>query len=270
MRALVTGAAAGGIGGAICVRLARDALSQGAPARIVACATGTNPASAALAAELRSMGAEVLALSGDLADPVAPARLVAEAQQFCGGLDALVSNAGIAIPALLTELPLEGWDRIISVHTRAAWLLAKAAYPALREARGAMVAIGSINGSFPHVGHGAYAAAKAALTSLCQTLAMEWASDGIRVNVVSPGLIRTQMNVAVYRDPVLAAERDAMIPLGRSGSVDDVAGVVAFLLGSDARFITGENIFVDGGFARSSLNRMARRAGNAFVSTPIS
>ena len=172
------------------------------------------------------MGANVLALSGDLADPAAPARLVSDAQQFCGGLDALVSNAGIAIPALLTELPLEGWDRIISVHTRAAWLLAKAAYPALREARGAMVAIGSINGSFPYVGHGAYAAAKAALTSLCQTLAMEWASDGIRVSVVSPGLIRTQMNAATYRDPVLAAERDAMIPLGRSGSVDDVAGVV--------------------------------------------
>ena len=90
------------------------------------------------------------------------------------------------MPGRFNGLPLEDWDRVISVYTRAAWLLAKAAYPALKEARGARVATGSINGSFPHAGQGAYAAAKAALPSLCQTLGMEWASDGIRVNVVSP------------------------------------------------------------------------------------
>lgn len=259
MRALVTGAAAGGIGGAICVRLARDALEKGTRARIAACATGTSRGLGALAAELKSMGVDVLPLSGDLADPAVPARLVSEAVLFCGGaLDAVVSNAGLAMPGRLNDLLLEDWDRVISVHARAAWLLAKAAYPALKEARGAMVATGSINGSFPHPGQGAYAAAKAALASLCQTLAMEWAGDGIRVNIVSPGLIRTGINAAVYRDPVLAAERSAMIPLGRSGTVEDVAGVVAFLLGKDAQFITGENIFVDGGFARSSLNRMVR------------
>jgi len=260
MRALVTGAAVGGIGGAICVRLARDALEKGTRVRIVACATGTSPGLGALAAELKSRGAEVLPLSGDLAGPAVPERLISEAVQFCGGaLDALVSNAGLAMPGRLNDLPLEDWDTAFAVHTRAAWLLAKAAYPALREARGAMVATGSINGSFPHAGQGAYAAAKAALASLCQTLAMEWASDGIRVNVVSPGLVRTGINAALYRDPVLAAQRSAMIPLGRSGTVEDVAGIVAFLLGKDAQFITGENIFVDGGFARSSLNRMVRR-----------
>lgn len=119
-----------------------------------------------------------------------------------------------------------------------------------------MVATGSINGSFPHVGHGAYAAAKAALASLCQTLAMEWAHERIRVTVVSPGLIRTPINAEAYRDPDWAAGRDAIIPLRRSGSIEEVAGVVEFLLGPDASFITGENIFVDGGFARSSLIRM--------------
>ena len=259
MRALVTGAAIGGIGGAICIRLARDALKTGAGARIVACATGTSPGSGALVAELQAMGVDVLALSGDLADPDVPARLVAEAVQFCGGaLDAVVSNAGIAMPGRLVDLSLDNWDRVFSVHTRAAWLLAKAAFAALKEARGAMVAIGSINGSFPHVGQGAYAAAKAALASLCQTLAMEWAIDGIRVNVVSPGLIPTGINAALYRDPVRAAERSALIPMGRTGTVHEVAGLVAFLLGKDAQFITGENIFVDGGFARSSLNRMVR------------
>ena len=74
-----------------------------------------------------------------------------------------------------------------------------------------------------------------------------------------PGLTRTGINAALYRDPILAAERRAMIPLGRSGTVKDVAGMVAFLRGKDAQFITGENIFVDGGFARSSLNRRGRQ-----------
>lgn len=259
MRALVTGAASGGIGGAVCTRLARDAMAQGRPARIVACATGTHPAAHALVAELQAMGVEVLALSGDLADPAVAPRLVAEAVDFCGGaLDALVSNAGMAVPGRLLDLSLHDWDRAFSVHTRAAWLLAQAAYPALKAAGGAMVATGSINGSFPHVGQGAYAAAKAALASLCQTLAMEWAAEGIRVNVVSPGLIPSGINAAVYRDPVQAAARAAMIPMGHTGTVDDVAALVAFLLGPDAKFITGENIFVDGGFARSSLNRMLR------------
>src|SRR5688572_6024893 len=152
MRALVTGATKKGIGGAICMRLARDALAAGKVPNIVACATGSNPGLEELAGDLRAMGAQVLALTGDLADPAVPDRLMQQALAFCGGLDGLVSNAGHAVPARLNDLKLEDWDRMYAVHTRAAWLLAKAAHPALKQSAGAMVATSSVNGNFPHQG----------------------------------------------------------------------------------------------------------------------
>jgi NAD(P)-dependent dehydrogenase (short-subunit alcohol dehydrogenase family) len=259
MRALVTGAATKGIGGAICMRLARDALARGQVPKIVACASGRNDGLGKLTAELRALGAQALALSGDLADPAVPQRLVDEALEFCGGLDGLVSNAGHAHPARLTDLAVADWDRMHAVHSRAAWLLAKAAHPALKQSGGAMVATSSINGDFGHIGHGAYASAKAALNVMCRTLALEWARDGVRVNLVSPGLVRTGMSEAAHQDPAFKAHRETIIPLARVGQPDDVAGVVAFLLGPDAGFVTGENIFVDGGFARAGLNRMVPR-----------
>src|SRR6185369_14917441 len=118
------------------------------------------------------------------ADPAVPKRLMDQALEFCGGLDGLVSNAGHAHPARLNDLAVEDWDRMHAVHSRAAWLLAKAAHPALKQSGGAMVATSSINGDFGHIGHGAYASAKASLNIMCRTLALEWARDGIRVNMV--------------------------------------------------------------------------------------
>src|SRR5436305_11425008 len=93
MRAIVTGASRG-IGGATCMKLARDSIGRGEPAKLVACATGMRADLQELVAELNALGAEAIALTGDLADPEVPARLVAEAVEFCGGLDAVVSNAG--------------------------------------------------------------------------------------------------------------------------------------------------------------------------------
>ena len=97
-----------------------------------------------------------------------------------GGLDAVVANAGIANPSSLAEVELEDWERMFNVNLRGPWLLAKAAFPHLSKSKGCLVTVSSMSGRTPHAGSGAYSPAKAALTMLSKTLAIEWAPDGVR------------------------------------------------------------------------------------------
>ncbi len=254
MRVLVTGAASG-IGRATCLRLARDGRAAGEPARIAA----VDVAAAALeplADELRALGAEPLLLVGDMGTTDAPARVVIEAVARFGGLDGLVSNAGINRPGALVDYAVEDWDRVFAVNTRATWLLVRAAVPALRAVRGAVVAIASMSGSHPHAGLGPYGPSKAATIMLVRVLAQELGGDGVRVNAVSPGMVRTGMTAAVYADERLLAERNRLVPLGRVATPEDVADVVAFLLGPDARYVTGHDLVVDGGVGGNHLGRL--------------
>ena len=240
-RVLVTGASRG-IGRAICLRLAR----QGA--QIAACASAHPDELITLVHEADAAGGRLLPLSGDLSDPDTPARLVSQACDAFGGLDALVSNAGVSRPAKLVDLELKDWDYLLAVNTRAPWLLAKAAYPALRESRGSLVSVASMSGVQPYPGMGAYSPSKAAVLMLTRVLAQEWAASGVRVNAVSPGLIHTSLTARVYADAPTKAAREALVPLHRIGAAEaDIAGVVAFLIGPDAAYITGQNIVADGG-----------------------
>ena len=247
----MTGASRGGLGGAIARRLARDAWARREDASIVLSATGDKPDLKLLAEDLEQLGASVRTLHGDLLDPDVPAMLARHAAGFCGGgLDLVVSNAGRSQRVPLTQASLADWDCAMNLHARAAWLLAKAAYPFLAPSRGSFIATGSVSGTVPHAGRGAYPVAKAALIMACQTLALEWAQSGVRVNVVSPGLISTEA----------APKPDAgeVVPLGRVGLPEDIAGVVAFLAGPDAGFITGQNVVADGGLLAAGLERVRR------------
>ncbi len=255
MRVLVTGAASG-IGRATCLRLARDAKAQGRAARIAAVDIGGSPGLDSLVAELGTLGAEALPLHADMSTPEGPARAVGETVSRFGGLDGLVSNAGVNRPGALMAYALEDWDRMFAVNTRATWLLAKAAYEALKASRGAIVAIASMSGSNPHANLGAYGPSKAAVIMLVRVLAQELGRDGIRVNSVSPGMVRTGMTAKVYADQGVAAERDALVPLGRVATPEDMADVVAFLLGQDSRYINGHDLVVDGGVAGNFLGRL--------------
>jgi NAD(P)-dependent dehydrogenase (short-subunit alcohol dehydrogenase family) len=255
MRALVTGAASG-IGRATCLRLARDARAQGQKAQIAAVDVGPSPGLDGLLDELGKHGAEPLALHGDMGSADAPARVVAEAVSRFGGLDGLVSNAGINRPGRLVEYAVDDWDRVFAVNTRATWLLAKAAYPALKASRGAIVAVGSMSGSNAHANLGPYGPTKAAVIMLARVLAQELAPDGIRVNTVSPGMVRTGMTERVYADQTIAAARDALVPLGRVATPEDMADVIAFLLGPDSRYVNGHDLVVDGGITGNFLGRL--------------
>ena len=255
MRILVTGAASG-IGRATCLRLARDGRAQNRQTKIAAVDVGPSPQLDGVTEELRKLDAEVLPLHGDLGSADAPARVVSEAIHRFGGLDALVSNAGINRPGPLMQYQVDDWDRVFAVNTRATWLLARAAYEPLRDSRGAIAVVASMSGSHPHANLGAYGPSKAAVIMLVRVLAQELGRDGIRVNAVSPGMVRTGMTARVYADPQIAAERDALVPLGRVATPEDIADVIAFLLGPDARYVNGHDLVVDGAVAGNFLGRL--------------
>lgn len=252
MRAFITGASRG-IGAAIALELARQAKARGRTARLALGATTRGEHLERLLAQLAALGAEARPVLGDLADPEAPVRLVAEATAFCDGLDALVCNAGILAPSPLAALDIERWDRLYAVNVRATWLLAKAAWPALKDSRGAMLAIASMAGMQAHPNSGAYSSSKAAVIMLCQQLGLEWAADGVRVNSLSPGMVRTTLTERVYQNAEVAARRQAIVPLGRVALPEDIATAAAFLLGESAAYITAQNICVDGGFTASIM-----------------
>ncbi|RAX21322.1 MULTISPECIES: SDR family NAD(P)-dependent oxidoreductase [unclassified Actinomyces] len=258
MRALVTGGSSG-IGAAACLRIAEAALARGEQACVAVCGRERNDTQDQIAQKITEMGGEALILVGDLRDPDTAQKLVDETVKAFGGIDALVANAGIACPGQICDLSLEDWDEMLETNLRGAWLLAKAAYPHLKTSRGAACFTSSMSAQQPHAGSGAYSPAKAGLTMMAQTLALEWAPDGIRSNVVSPGMTRTGMTEAMYTDPEIKRKREQIIPLGRIGTPMDVANVIEFLISPLAGYVTGQDVCVDGGFSKSILSTIPGR-----------
>jgi NAD(P)-dependent dehydrogenase (short-subunit alcohol dehydrogenase family) len=256
MRAIVTGAASG-IGRATALKLATDARRRKEDARLLLVDIAAERLEG-VAAELRKEKAEAHVFAGDLADPAVPQKIVDAAARALGGLDVVVSNAGILTNALLADLSLNDYDRAFAINTRAAWLLAKAAYPLLKQSSGCLVATASISAMEPTPPLGAYSASKAALVMLIQQLANEWGPDGIRCNCVSPGATHTAMTDAVYGDPEKRAQRAQVIPLQRVGQPEDHAAAIAFLAGPEAAYITGVNLVVDGGVTTTLMSIQRR------------
>lgn len=209
--------------------------------------------------QIEALGGSAIALVGDLGDPAVPGRLVSAAVDAFGGLDALVANAGVASPGPLKDVSVEDWDSMFDVNLRGAWLLAKESHSHLLQSGGAAVFTSSMSGQLPHAGSGPYSPTKAALTILAQTLALEWAPDGIRVNVVSPGMTRTGMTEKMYVDADIKKAREAIIPLARIGNPIDIANVIEFLVSPLAGYVTGQDICVDGGFSKSILSHIPGR-----------
>ncbi|MCH9673108.1 MAG: SDR family oxidoreductase [Gammaproteobacteria bacterium] len=251
MRVLVTGASRG-IGRAICQRIAAD--SRFANVQIAACGSTHAQALQSLADELRADVENVVTLTGDLSLPSTSQRLVAEACEAMGGIDAIVSNAGIGKPNSLRDMTVEQWDQVFNTNLRATWLLAQAAYEELRRTRGHIITVASMSGVAPQPGMGAYSPAKAGLIMLTRLMAQEWADARIRANCVSPGMVHTDMTQEAYADEEFRRLRASFAPAGYiADPLQDIAGVVAFLLSDDARYCNGQNIVVDGGVTDSML-----------------
>jgi len=263
-RVLVTGGSRG-IGRSICLRIARDALARGEQPKMVVTATGASPDLDAVVQELVAIGAAAHAITGDLNDPSFPARLVEQAIDFCGGLDAVVHNAGGAIASPLIKVKLEDWETVFAVNSRAFLLLGQAAHKALRDSRGVLCAIGSSAAETVQPYLGVYGPAKAALAMLVYQMAYEWGRHGIRVNCVSPGLTLSRST-----ETALASEEDRQqagshIPLRRVATPEEIAGVVAFVVGPDGAYLTGENINVDGGLRHTGTEAMLNDRSDAWA-----
>ena len=209
-KVIVSGGASG-IGAATCRLLNEQAKAGGAQAQLML-ADLNGDALDILAAELAKEGAQTAVFTGDLSDPTVPGQLVEAAVAAFGGLDVLISNAGIINRATLLELEIEDFDRSFAINTRATWLLGKAAHPHLAITGGCLVATASISAENPSPPLAAYSASKAALVMLVRQMSIEWGPDGIRCNCVSPGSTHTAMTDARYSNPELRAEAERRNP----------------------------------------------------------
>jgi glucose 1-dehydrogenase len=246
MKVIVTGAAQG-IGRAIALKIAKD--YQGAKLLL----TDLNQVSLdAVANEVSELGCQAYVKAGDLTDPHFIEGLRAEISNL-GGLDAVASNAGIALHSPLLNLSLEMWEKNFALHVRAPWLLAKVCHGALKASQGAFVITASVSGTHPTPPGGAYSSSKAAALMLAKQMAVEWGPDGIRVNTVSPGMTLTPMTHSAYTQPGVMAQRESRIPLRRIGQPEDIAKAVAFLMSPEAHYITGADIVVDGGLTQTLM-----------------
>ena len=237
--ALVTGASRG-IGRAIAERLARGGAS------VVVNYHRNAAAADEVVAAARAVGAEAVAIAGDVAQPAEVDRLVEGALGAFGRLDVLVNNAGITRDNLMLRLPPKDWEAVLATDLTGAYLCTRAVLRGMvRQRYGRILNISSVVGQTGNAGQANYAAAKAGLLGLTRAVAREVASRGITVNALAPGYIVTDI-----WDNVPEAARTRfreVIPLGREGQPEDVAEAAAFLLSDAAAYITGQVLNVDGG-----------------------
>lgn len=239
--AIITGGA-GAIGRATARRLTRDGC------RVVVADLDERRASA-VAAEL---GDSAIGVGVDVTDEESVRSLVARAIERFGRVDILHNNAGVLLPGSVTELSRAQWDRTLAVNVTGAFLCSKHVIPVMQRAGGgSIIHTSSTSGFVGEPGIAAYCASKGAVVMLAKQMAIDYARQGIRVNAICPGWIDTPFN-----DPVIerTGGREAlqpyveqMVPMGRQGTPEEVADVVAFLASDDSRLMTGSAVVVDAG-----------------------
>ncbi len=241
-KALVTGASRG-IGEAIALGLARFGADVAVTARDVA-------RLAEVSAAIEGMGRRAVPIAMDAREVAGVRNGVAEAAAALEGLDLLVNNAGMEEVAPSLEVEEALWDRILETNLKGAFFTAQAAARVMAEAKsgGTILNVCSLTSAVGVPTAAPYGASKAGLLGLTRALATEWAPLGIRVNAIGPGYFRTALTEMFYADAAWQAAMLAKIPAGRFGDLRDLVGAAVFLSSDAARYVSGQIVYVDGGY----------------------
>lgn len=237
--AIVTGGGSG-IGKAIAAAFVRE------QANVVICGRDAKK----LERATEELGPPSLAITADVSDDAAVAKLVDEAVRKFGRLDVLVNNAGVLLPGTAESLSDEQWGQTFDTNVRALWKLSCAVLPHLRRAGGgSIINIGSVLSFLGARNRVAYAASKGAVLAMTKAMALDHAAEKIRINCICPGIIETELVAAFNLDEKARKQRIAMHPAGRFGQPEDIAGLAVFLASDEAAWITGAAFPVDGGYS---------------------
>lgn len=240
--ALVTGSSQG-IGEAIAIRMAEEG------ADIVINYFGHQESAEKIVDRIKGLGRRSLAISADISNVVQSRKLIHGSIDQLGRLDILVNNAGIERRADFWSVSEEDYDRVVDVNAKGAFFTAQAFAQQLMHAKlpGKIINISSVHEELPFPHFAPYCVSKGGVKMMTRTLAIELAPFGITVNSIAPGAIETQINRNLFNNPGELKMLKENIPLKRLGTTADVAGTAVFLASSDADYITGSTIFVDGG-----------------------
>jgi glucose 1-dehydrogenase len=242
-RALVTGAATG-IGRVTAARLAAEG------AHVVVNYVGDPAPAESLVAEIAAAGGRAVSIAADVSSEEQVVAMFERAREELGGpVDLLVNNAGVEKPFALVDMPLEEWNRVLSVNLTGAFLCAREAARGMiaASAGGAIVNVSSVHEVIPWPQFGHYCASKGGMKLWAQSVAKELAPHGIRVVNVAPGAILTPINQELVDDPEKRREVESEIPWGRLGTPEEIAGAIAWLASPEAEYVVGTTLFVDGG-----------------------
>ncbi|HAK75403.1 MULTISPECIES: SDR family NAD(P)-dependent oxidoreductase [Runella] len=202
-----------------------------------------------LAEDIRKTGGEVTAIEARMGDEAQTKHLFDKTVEVYGGIDILVNNAA-ANPYYgpTVDCPDNAYDKIMDINVKAPFQLSKLVYPVMKlRGGGSIINISSIAGETPDPGLGIYSVSKASINMLTKVLAKEWGADGIRVNAVAPGLIKTKFSQALWQDEKTLAHFTKRLPIARMGTVEEVASLVLYLASDASGYCTGGIYTVDGG-----------------------
>lgn len=202
-----------------------------------------------LAADIRAAGGEATGIAAHVGDMDQLAQLVEKTIAVYGGVDILVNNAA-SNPVFGPSLEADGgaFDKIMQANVKAPFELSKLCYPSMKaRGGGSVIMVSSIAGHTPDPGLGLYSVSKAALNMLTKVLAKEWGPDGIRVNAICPGLIKTKFSQALWQDDKTLAHFTKRLPIARMGTTDEISPLALFLASSASSYSTGSLFYADGG-----------------------
>ncbi|MCF8034991.1 MAG: 3-oxoacyl-ACP reductase FabG [Desulfarculaceae bacterium] len=241
-KAIVTGSSRG-VGAAVALAFGREG------ADVVVNYTSSEGPAKDIVKQIEDMGQKAVAVKADAAAEADCQKMVDAAKGDLGGLDIVVNNAGFTRPAMMHKMTEEQWDAVLGIHLKAAWLMSKTAHPIFKEqSSGKIINVTSVAGVVGTVGQINYSAAKGGVISLTKSVAREMARFNVCCNVISLGIVATDMTEKIRSDEKLKDIYMNRILLKRFAEADDITPAFVFLASDDADYITGQLICVDGGY----------------------